>query len=48
MSALSGHDPFIMIADGRASILVPSGLKDGPLPLDILDAKINRWIESQR
>jgi formate dehydrogenase major subunit len=32
MAALSGHDPFIMIADGRASIFVPSGLKDGPLP----------------
>jgi formate dehydrogenase major subunit len=32
MEALSGHDPFIMIADGRASIFVPSGLKDGPLP----------------
>ncbi|HET6466771.1 MAG TPA: molybdopterin-dependent oxidoreductase [Geminicoccaceae bacterium] len=32
MDALSGRDPFIMIADGRASIFVPSGLKDGPLP----------------
>ncbi|GAA0575850.1 formate dehydrogenase [Caenispirillum bisanense] len=32
MDAISGHDPFIMIADGRASLFVPSGLKDGPLP----------------
>ncbi len=32
MDALSGTDPFIMIADGRASLFVPSGLKDGPLP----------------
>ncbi|HZS83562.1 MAG TPA: formate dehydrogenase [Stellaceae bacterium] len=32
MEALGGGDPFIMIADGRASLFVPSGLKDGPLP----------------
>jgi formate dehydrogenase major subunit len=32
MEALSGHDPFIMIADGKSSIFVPSGLKVAPLP----------------
>jgi formate dehydrogenase major subunit len=32
MDALSGTDPFIMLADGRAAIFSPSGLKDGPLP----------------
>lgn len=32
MDALSGADPFIMIADGRCSLFVPSGLKDAPLP----------------
>src|SRR5690606_22637611 len=32
MDALSGRDPFIMIADGRSSLFVPSGLKDAPLP----------------
>lgn len=32
MDAIGGADPFIMIADGRSSIFVPSGLKDGPLP----------------
>ncbi len=32
MDALSGSEPFIMVADGRSSIFVPSGLKDGPLP----------------
>jgi len=32
MEALDGKAPFIMIADGRASLFVPSGLKDGPLP----------------
>ena len=32
MDALSGDSPFIMIADGKSSIFVPSGLKDGPLP----------------
>ncbi len=32
MDALSGADPFIMIADGRSSLFVPSGLKDAPLP----------------
>jgi formate dehydrogenase major subunit len=32
MEALSGADPFIMEADGRIMLFVPSGLKDGPLP----------------
>jgi len=32
MDALDGRSPFIMISDGRASLFVPSGLKDGPLP----------------
>ena len=32
MDALSGSDPFVMIADGRCSLFVPSGLKDAPLP----------------
>lgn len=32
MDALSGKDPFIMIADGRSSLFVPSGLKDAPVP----------------
>jgi formate dehydrogenase major subunit len=30
--ALSGTDPFIMQADGKAWLYVPSGLADGPLP----------------
>lgn len=30
--ALSGRDPFIMQADGKAWLYVPSGLTDGPLP----------------
>jgi len=30
--ALSGREPFIMQADGRAWLYVPSGLVDGPLP----------------
>ena len=32
MDALGGDDPFIMEADGRCQLFVPSGLKDGPLP----------------
>ena len=32
MDALSGADPFMMLADGRLAIFAPSGLKDGPLP----------------
>lgn len=32
MEAIGGHEPFIMIADGRAALFAPSGLKDGPLP----------------
>ncbi len=30
--ALGGDDPFIMEADGKCMLYVPSGLKDGPLP----------------
>jgi formate dehydrogenase major subunit len=32
MDALDGKSPFIMSADGKAWLFVPSGLKDGPLP----------------
>jgi formate dehydrogenase major subunit len=32
MDALSGAEPFIIHAEGRARLYVPSGLKDGPLP----------------
>jgi len=32
MDALSGADPFILKADGRAWLFVPTGLLDGPLP----------------
>jgi formate dehydrogenase major subunit len=32
MDAISGTDPFIMMADGRAWLYSPSGLLDGPLP----------------
>ena len=32
MDALGGNDPFIMEADGKCALFVPSGLKDGPLP----------------
>ncbi len=32
MDALDGRSPFIMISDGKASLFVPAGLKDGPLP----------------
>jgi formate dehydrogenase major subunit len=30
--ALSGTDPFVMQADGKAWLYVPAGLTDGPLP----------------
>ena len=33
MDALGGDDPFIMEADGKCMLYVPSGLKDGPLPV---------------
>lgn len=32
MDAHDGASPFIMMADGKAQLLVPSGLKDAPLP----------------
>jgi formate dehydrogenase major subunit len=31
-AALGGRDPFIMQADGKGWLFVPSGLADGPLP----------------
>lgn len=33
MSRLSGVDPFIAKADGKAWLFAPSGLRDGPLPV---------------
>lgn len=32
MDAHGGNDPFMMEADGKCMLFVPSGLKDGPLP----------------
>ena len=32
MDAISGDDPFIMMADGRGWLYSPKGLLDGPLP----------------
>jgi formate dehydrogenase major subunit len=32
MDAISGDDPFMMMADGRAWLYSPSGLLDGPMP----------------
>ncbi len=32
MDAISGHEPFMMMADGRAWLFAPSGLLDGPMP----------------
>jgi formate dehydrogenase major subunit len=32
MAAISGDEPFIMMADGRGWLFTPSGLVDGPLP----------------
>ncbi len=32
MDAIDGKSPFTMISDGKISLFVPSGIKDGPLP----------------
>jgi formate dehydrogenase major subunit len=32
-AALGGADPFILQKDGKAALFVPSGLRDGPLPV---------------
>ncbi len=32
MEALDGSSSFTMLSDGKASLFVPSGLKDGPIP----------------
>ncbi|MBX6363842.1 MAG: molybdopterin-dependent oxidoreductase [Gemmatimonadetes bacterium] len=32
LDALAGTDPFIMMADGKGHLFVPTGLVDGPLP----------------
>ena len=31
-AALNGDDPFVMMADGKAWLFAPEGLKDGPMP----------------
>jgi formate dehydrogenase major subunit len=33
VAAISGDDPFIMQADGKAWLFAPAGLADGPLPV---------------
>ena len=32
VDAHDGESPFMMNADGKAALFVPSGLRDGPLP----------------
>jgi formate dehydrogenase major subunit len=32
VDALSGADPFIMMADGKGWLFAPAGMRDGPLP----------------
>ncbi|MDX5445208.1 MAG: molybdopterin-dependent oxidoreductase [Zoogloeaceae bacterium] len=32
MDAHAGHHPFVMMADGKAALFSPAGLKDAPLP----------------
>jgi formate dehydrogenase major subunit len=32
MAAIDGDSPFTMISDGKSSLFVTSGMKDGPLP----------------
>jgi formate dehydrogenase major subunit len=50
MDALSGQDPFIMIADGRCSLFVPSGLKDAPLPThyEPVDSPVHNALYTQQ
>ena len=40
MDAISGTDPFIMMADGRGWLFSPSGLLDGPLPTLLRAARV--------
>jgi formate dehydrogenase major subunit len=50
MEALSGKDPFIMIADGKCALFVPSGLKDAPLPThyEPVDSPVNNPLYKQQ
>ena len=32
MDAIDGKSPFTMMSDGKSSLFIPAGLKDGPLP----------------
>lgn len=50
MDALDGRSPFIMISDGKASLFVPSGLKDGPLPshYEPVESPVRNLIYSQQ
>ncbi len=46
MDAISGDDPFIMMADGRAWLFSPSGLLDAPMPThyEPLESPIDNYL----
>jgi formate dehydrogenase major subunit len=50
LDALAGDDPFIMLAEGKGRLFVPSGLKDGPLPThyEPFESPISNPIYSQQ
>ncbi len=50
MDALGGDAPFIMEADGKCQLFVPTGLKDGPLPThyEPLESPVRNAIYSQQ
>lgn len=50
MEALDGRSPYTMIADGKSSLFVPSGLKDAPLPThyEPIESPVMNFLYKQR
>jgi formate dehydrogenase major subunit len=50
MDAISGIDPYIIIGDGKSSLFVPCGLKDGPLPAhyEPVESPVNNLVYKQQ
>ncbi|WP_119154726.1 formate dehydrogenase [Aquabacterium tepidiphilum] len=50
MAAHAGHHPFVMMADGKAALFAPSGLKDAPLPThyEPMESPVRNLLYGQR
>lgn len=50
MEAHAGHHPFVMMADGKAALFSPAGLKDAPLPThyEPMESPVRNLLYAQR